>query len=141
MFLFFSDLLPQVTLSSVGPPFFHLKHNYKEKMKQKIHHNHKNIESKYQVTMRSGKFCEHYFCFGLQRAPNCSEFKNIIPGIIHIKTYFLGLSYDMSLVYFFFRLLLIQIENLYQTLSDEKKYQLLLVYLIQLSYFPETPKK
>ena len=97
MFLFFSDLLPQVTLSSVGPPFFHLKHNYKEKMKQKIHHNHKNIESKYQVTMRGGKFCEHYFCFGLQRAPNCSEFKYII----HIRTYFLGLSYDMSLVYFF----------------------------------------
>ena len=24
-------------------------------MKQKIHHNHKNIESKYQVTMREGK--------------------------------------------------------------------------------------
>ena len=137
MFLFFSDLLPQVTLSSVGPPFFHLKHNYKEKMKQKIHHNHKNIESKYQVSIRGGKFCEHYFCFGLQRAPNCSEFKNII----HIKTYFLGLSNEMSLVYFFCRLLLIQIENLYYTLYDEKKYQLLLVYLIQLSYFPETPKK
>ena len=39
---------------------------------------------------------------------------------VKVKTYFLGLSNDTSLVYFFCRLLLIQIENLYYTLSDEK---------------------